>query len=408
MASGKRILGTVSFVVAFLLTLGFAFLLWGKSLNDPGFPLIERVPFVALVVGISLATLCCVILLAILIRSSDERRNRRAEAEEAARLAAEAAARDAFEQGLMEPDGLGKGPDMVVYNLGALPQMYRAWGKYERRNKLQSFVTPRTADAALYTNTYIPIDKDGNQLKLRILLAGPPNAQTVELPLRNSQKPVTVMDEKRLATIPENVRARLPADVRERFWPTTSPAEGEPGDAAFVPTGKAAGGRGFLSELDDTLAKRGGSNGADGRAYYDYTGDIHNVEDIEGIGRIYGGKLAAAGVLTTARLAYEDPESLGKRVGVPKKTVEQWQQMGELMKIKGVGKQYAEAMARAGIEGIAELKRRSPETIANQVNSYLDTLDTNVLGNKITSKRVEGWQKAAAGMKRVRLKVPDQ
>jgi hypothetical protein len=63
---------------------------------------------------------------------------------------------------------------------------------------------------------------------------------------------------------------------------------------------------------------------------------------------------------------------------------------------------------RAGIEGIAELKRRSAAKIADQVNAYLDTLDTNVLGVKITEKRVEGWQDHAQPMKRIRLQVPPQ
>ena len=40
---------------------------------------------------------------------------------------------------------------------------------------------------------------------------------------------------------------------------------------------------------------------------------------------------------------------------------------------------------------------------ADQINAYLDTLETNVLGNKITEKRVEGWQAAAKGMRRIRL-----
>lgn len=406
MASGKRILGTVSFVLAFLLMVAFLLLLYGKSLQDLNFPFVDKIPTIALWFGVALFLLCCVILLAILIRGADERRNRRADAEEADRLAAAQTAQQAFESSLEEPEGLGKGPEMVIYNTSAIPQMYQAWSRFERKNRAYPFLYPRTVESALYTNTYIPIDNEGNQLKMRILLAGPPNGQTVELPVRHSQKKVSEIGAKRLASIPENVRARLPSDVRERYWPTGGAQDEAVSEEAPATTGK--GGRAFISDMEERLAKRAGNNGAAGRAYYDYTGDIHNVEDIEGIGRIYGGKLAAVGVMTTARLAYEDPESLGKRVGVPKKTVQQWQHMGELMKIKGVGKQYAEALARAGIEGIAELKRRSPEALANQINEYLDSLETNVLGNKVTAKRIEGWQKAAAGMKRVRLQVPEQ
>ena len=189
--------------------------------------------------------------------------------------------------------------------------------------------------------------------------------------------------------------------------PPEPPAKGPPEPATEEPVVTATTGRAFVKELDETLG-RGRQQLVSQRAYYDYVGDVHDVEEIEGIGRIYGNKLKALGVHSTARLCYEDPEELAAKVGVPRKTVDQWQHMAELIKIKGVGKQYAEAMARAGIGGIAELKKRSATTITDQVNTYLDSLQTNVLGNKITAKRVEGWQKAAADMRRVRLKVPDQ
>ncbi|MCA1819253.1 MAG: DUF4332 domain-containing protein, partial [Halobacteriales archaeon] len=145
-----------------------------------------------------------------------------------------------------------------------------------------------------------------------------------------------------------------------------------------------------------------------GRAYYDYDGDVHQVEDIEGIGRIYGDKLRAIGVHTTARLCYEDAQSLADRVGVPVRTVESWKAMSELVKVTGIGPQYAEALARSGINGIAEMKRRSPGAIAEQVNSYLDGLHTNVVGTKISEARVKGWQKAASKMKKTRMKAPEK
>jgi hypothetical protein len=107
-------------------------------------------------------------------------------------------------------------------------------------------------------------------------------------------------------------------------------------------------------------------------------------------------------------LAYEDAGSLAERMELPRKTVEQWKHMAELIKVTGIGPQYAEALVRAGVQGIAELKRRSAATLADQVNAYLDTLDVNVLGTKITAKRIEGWQDAARPMRRMRLQVPAQ
>lgn len=408
MASGKRILGTITFLVAFLAMGYFVLMLYAKSVQDFTVPFADSTNVAVVWIGIILGICICALLLAIIVRGADERRNRRLEEEEAARRAAMQGGMDAFESSLEEPEGLGKGPEMVIYNLGALPQMFRAWSRFERRTRSHPFVTPRTVESGMYTNTYIPVDDKGTQLKLRVLLAGPPNAQQGELPARHTTKVAWQPDKRALASIPQEVRDRLPAEVREKYWPTPGGAPAAEESAQMQEVATAAGGRGFVQELDATLAKRTGTNGSTGRPYYDYAGDVHNVEDIEGIGRIYGAKLADAGVHTTARLAYEDAASLARRVGVPQKTVEQWKVMGELMKIKGVGKQYAEAMARAGMDGIAELKRRSANAIANQINAYLDSLDTNVLGSKVTEKRVEAWQKAAKTMKRVRMDVPAQ
>jgi len=141
--------------------------------------------------------------------------------------------------------------------------------------------------------------------------------------------------------------------------------------------------------------------------YYDYHGDDHAVIDVEGIGPAYAERLAQIGVRTTGRLCYEDADTLAAQLDTEPKRVRRWQAMAELMKVSGIGPQYAEALARAGIEGISELKKRRAIAIAIQVNEYLDSLDSNVLGTKITERRVEGWQEAARPMRRVRTKVPE-
>lgn len=140
--------------------------------------------------------------------------------------------------------------------------------------------------------------------------------------------------------------------------------------------------------------------------YYDFQGDDHPVIEIEGIGPEYATRLNAQGVYTTARLCYEDAEDLANRIDVPAKTVQSWKSMAELVKVKGIGPQYAEALARAGVTGIQEIKDRKPADIALQVQSYLDTLDSNVIGQKVGTARAKSWQKAAAGMRKVKQAVP--
>lgn len=142
--------------------------------------------------------------------------------------------------------------------------------------------------------------------------------------------------------------------------------------------------------------------------YYDYKGDVHPVIEVEGIGPKYAKKLQAAGIMTTARLCYEDAVNIAGKIDAPAKTVSGWQAMSELAKVKGIGPQYAEALVRAGVQGIQELKDRSAATLAEQVNKYLDSLKNNVLGTKITAKRIQGWQTAAKPMRRVKQAIPQE
>lgn len=140
--------------------------------------------------------------------------------------------------------------------------------------------------------------------------------------------------------------------------------------------------------------------------YYDFKGDIHDVIDVEGIGPKYADRLIGMGIETTARLCYEDAAKIAETIDAPVKTVQNWQAMAQLAKVNGIGKQYAEVLVRAGVDNIDALKRRSPNTIADQVNAYVDGLKSNVLGTRVTPRRVENWQKHAKTMRRVRQPVP--
>ncbi|MHB8632334.1 MAG: DUF4332 domain-containing protein [Thermoplasmatota archaeon] len=332
--------------------------------------------------------------------------------------------------------------------------MYTAWDQVPRRRKIPftyNFYFPRSVESALYVNNYIPIDRQGNMLKLRTLLAGPKDGNKKDLP-RDKQFP-----KKADPTKPKAVYAPgqgPPGSTSEGAvaGPGYDPGQAPPGAtsaglfggppagaamAANAPVATpapappaspgspykprpivvgAGDGREFLAELETRIKERDEQKAEAFRSqvpsapesFYDYMGTVHDIEDIEGIGKTFGFKLREIGIFTTARLAYEDADKVAQAVGVPRKTVESWQAMGELLKVSGIGPQYAEALARGGVSGIAELKRRSAESIAEQVNAYLASLKSTVVGSSITAKRVEGWQKAAKDMRRVRLKIPEK
>ncbi len=142
------------------------------------------------------------------------------------------------------------------------------------------------------------------------------------------------------------------------------------------------------------------------KPHSDFPGDDHLVIDLEGIGPVYAKRLQKQGVYTTSRLAFEKPGNLAKRIKAPRKLVKNWRNMAELIKVKGIGKQYAEVLVRAGVKGIDDLKQREPEALSKKVNKFLRSVDTTVIGTGVHAKRAKGWIKAAKPMRRRPIPVP--
>ncbi|MHB8633496.1 MAG: DUF4332 domain-containing protein [Thermoplasmatota archaeon] len=131
-----------------------------------------------------------------------------------------------------------------------------------------------------------------------------------------------------------------------------------------------------------------------------YAGDVHKVIDVEGIGKKIAAQLNAVGVMDTDELCRSDPSELSEAVGLGKATIELWQSMGELMKVAGIGKQYAEVLAYAGVKGIDDLKARSAAGIARATNAYTASQKHKPIGKELTPKRVESWQATARRMRK--------
>ena len=133
----------------------------------------------------------------------------------------------------------------------------------------------------------------------------------------------------------------------------------------------------------------------------DYKGDVHDVVDLEGIGPAYADRLKAAKIHHTQQLLFASNVRLQKVTGAPPKTVENWKHMSQLVKINGIGPQFAEVMVRAGLGGIEELKTLDCKQAVAQVKAYTDGLDANVLGSGIGMKRLTDWQAQAKSMRKV-------
>ncbi len=93
-----------------------------------------------------------------------------------------------------------------------------------------------------------------------------------------------------------------------------------------------------------------------------------NVKDIEGIGPVLGAKLEKAGVVTVEALLENGTTrsgraNLAKETGIPETKILDFVNMADLMRVKGVGAEFAELLQAAGVDTIKELRTRNAENL---------------------------------------------
>lgn len=384
-STGKRLTGIILFIVAAVGVAAFLFLLFADSEGFDKVPGTGDVPAVAIAAAIILGVIALVLILLLLIRGYDRREDEADSAEaffipddddfvDFSEVGNEPVRTTADVEPIATPDDDGRldREGVVPYDLSEVPLGSQSWGTAASKgqSRVHSFNFPREEEKALYNNDYIRINAAGDQLKLRTLLAAPEGTfdGMSDDPIRGPK--------------PAPKQNQLAKQLKER--PKAKPAPKPAPKPAAKPRKPAV------------------------KPYYDYVGDVDPVIDIEGIGPVYEKKLDALGVKTTARLCYEDADELAKKIDAPAKSVRTWQTMAQFMKVSGIGGQYAEVLARAGVDGIEGLKSRKADDIAGAINNFLDSLEVNVIGTAITPRRVEGWQKKAAPMRRVRQAIPEE
>jgi predicted flap endonuclease-1-like 5' DNA nuclease len=126
-------------------------------------------------------------------------------------------------------------------------------------------------------------------------------------------------------------------------------------------------------------------------------GDVHAVIDVEGIGPDYADLLNAAGIYNTRQLWEADVEQVAAAIQAPVLTVDKWQQMCELIAIKGIGPQYAELLVRSGVKTIAQLRDSDETELVASVTKTQASVGPRIQGNTIGHASVGNWIRAARG-----------
>jgi len=94
----------------------------------------------------------------------------------------------------------------------------------------------------------------------------------------------------------------------------------------------------------------------------------YKIETIEGIGKVMGDKLRANGVADTASLlaktaSPKDREALAAKTGISGKLVLKFANRADLMRLSGVGEEYADLLEAAGVDTAPELAQRKAENL---------------------------------------------
>lgn len=95
----------------------------------------------------------------------------------------------------------------------------------------------------------------------------------------------------------------------------------------------------------------------------------YKIEEIEGIGQAYRAKLSKAGINSTDDLLKHCGDAKGRRQiaaasGLDEARLLKWANMADLMRIRGIGKQFSELLEAAGVDTVKELRVRRADSLA--------------------------------------------
>jgi predicted flap endonuclease-1-like 5' DNA nuclease len=98
----------------------------------------------------------------------------------------------------------------------------------------------------------------------------------------------------------------------------------------------------------------------------------YKIEEIEGIGPAFKEKLSSAGIKSTDDLLEScctpaGRKAIGEKTGLSEKHILEWTNMADLMRVSGVGRQYAELLEASGVDTIKELRNRNADNLAEKM-----------------------------------------
>ena len=127
----------------------------------------------------------------------------------------------------------------------------------------------------------------------------------------------------------------------------------------------------------------------------------YKIDEIEGIGPVNREKLQASGISSTDDLLEhcctpQGRKAIAEKTGLSEKHLLGWTNMADLMRVSGIGRQYAELLEAAGVDTIKELRNRNAENLTAKMSEVNE--QKRVAKTSPSSSLVENWIAAAAKM----------
>ena len=120
----------------------------------------------------------------------------------------------------------------------------------------------------------------------------------------------------------------------------------------------------------------------------------YKIETIEGIGPASAEKLSKAKITTTDDLlelccSAKGRKTVSEQSGVGEGQLLKWANMADMMRISGVGGEYAELLEASGVDTVKELRTRNAENLAAKMQEINEEkkLTRTVAG----ADTIQGW-----------------
>lgn len=104
----------------------------------------------------------------------------------------------------------------------------------------------------------------------------------------------------------------------------------------------------------------------------------YKITEIEGIGASYAEKLEAAGITNTDQYLDKCSDKKGRTAvaeatGISEKLILKWANQADLMRISGVGEEYADLLEAAGVDTVKELRTRRADNLTAKMKEVNET-----------------------------------